>query len=71
MTDMVQIALIAGVPPTLAALGAFVLGILNHRQGNAIHVLVNSNLTEVKADLLLATQRIERLQNALVKKEDT
>ena len=58
MTDLVEVALIASIPPTVAALCGLALGIVNHRQGSAIHVLVNSKMTE-------ATAKIQRLEQAL------
>ena len=58
MTDLVEVALIASIPPTVAALCGLALGIVNHRQGNAIHVLVNSKMSE-------AMNEIQRLERAL------
>lgn len=65
MTDPVYIALIAAVPPTLVALGAFIVGIINSIKANKIHVLVNSNLSAVKTDLAIANERIVGLQALL------
>lgn len=62
MSDATLIALITTVPPTLAALSAVFLGVLNYLQGSKIHVLVNSNMTAVKTDLAVANQRIEEMQ---------
>lgn len=63
MTDAVQIALIAGVPPTIAALCGLGLGLLNHRQGKQIHVLVNKRMDE-------ALKKIKTLEIALEISED-
>lgn len=62
MTDAVMIACIVAVPPTIASVGAIILGIVNHQQGKEIHVLVNSNLTAVKNDLSVANDHIVQLQ---------
>lgn len=61
-SDSTITALITAGPPTLAAIFAGLLGWMNHRQGSKIHVLVNSNMTAVKTDLVLANNRIEKLQ---------
>lgn len=63
MTDAVMVAIIAAVP---ASLGAAV-GILNGRKADKIHVLVNSNLSQVKADLAIAHQRIADLEKIVIK----
>lgn len=65
MTDLVEIAVIASVPPTIAALGALGLGVLNHVQGNKIHVLVNSKMTEVVNALAAAKAENAVLTTAL------
>lgn len=57
-SDPVLVALITSLAPTLTVLLAF--GALL-RQGEKIHLLVNSNLTSVKADLAIANGRIEAL----------
>lgn len=64
MTDLVEVALIASMPPTIAALCGLALGIINHRQGAAIHVLVNSKMTEVVEAL-----RIEKAKNAVLEQD--
>ena len=48
-------------PPTLAALLALGMGIWNHKQGIDIHLLVNSNLASVKAELESANKLITTL----------
>ncbi len=72
MSDVVRVALIAAVPATIGAIGVFVIGLLtysqskkNHEQGEAIHVLVNSNLTSVKADLAIALARVTKLESLI------
>ncbi len=60
-----QIALITALPPTIAALAALTVSIVNSLKANAIHVLVNSNLTAVKTDLAVATEEIKQLRKEL------
>ena len=50
------------IPATLASITAVIIGWMNNRQGEKIHVLVNSNMTAVKADLALANEHIKGLQ---------
>lgn len=65
MTDAVQLALIASVAPTLAALGAAAIGIRNSRKSDTIikkadeiHTLTNANLTRVTNALEVANTEI-------------
>lgn len=74
MTDAVVIALVAGVPATMAACGsvaAIIIAQLNAKRADgkadAIHVLVNSRMSAVQADLITAHLRIEHLE-ALISK---
>lgn len=60
MFTAILIAFIAAIPPTF-------VGWLNHRKGEEIHILVNSNLTAVKTDLALANQKITELQALILK----
>jgi hypothetical protein len=67
MTDLVWIAVVTAGPPTIASFVSIVIAWLNNIQGNKIHVLVNSNLTAVKTDLALATDKIKTLQELVAK----
>lgn len=60
MDTAIIVALIVSIPPT-------VVGVINFFQGKSIHVLVNSNLTEVKANLATANIRIRELQDTIMK----
>jgi len=69
----IAIAAIASIAPTIASLAAFRQGQANGVKTDAltvkaeeIHMLTNSNLSAVKADLLLANKRIEALETLLV-----
>lgn len=64
--DAILIACIVAVPPTIAGLGTWFQGVRNGTKSDQIHVLVNSNLTSVKADLSLANARIESLEARIV-----
>ncbi len=64
----VVVALVAAIPATLAALAALLASRKSVRtaeetldQGKQIHVLVNSNLDKVKAELATANAQIEIL----------
>ncbi len=65
MTDAVVLAIVAALPPTLAAVGAVIVSVRNGRKSDEIHVLVNSNMTAVKAELVRANTRIETLEGLL------
>jgi hypothetical protein len=47
MTEAVQIALIAGVPPTLLAAAAFISSLHNASKIQSVHLSLNSRLTEL------------------------
>jgi hypothetical protein len=51
INDQILVAIITALPPTLVALGALVIGLLNRVKTEEIHILVNSNLTQIKTDL--------------------
>lgn len=68
MTDASVTALITAIPPTLAACTAIAVGVINIFKSNEIHLLVNSQLTRVQANLVLAEKRILVLEAALVNK---
>ena len=64
MTDAVQIALIVSMPTTLVAIGTFILGLVNrrqgksnHRQGTVIKQLVDGRMDAIVQEL--AAVRIE------------
>ncbi len=63
MTDSTLVAVIAAIPPTLMALAAFVTSKQNGKKADQIHVLVNSNLTNVKQELSEAKEQIIALQS--------
>ncbi len=65
----VVIAAIAVVPPTLMALASFVQSWRNGKKSDEIHVLVNSNMAAVKAELAAAKLEIADLRSIIVKRE--
>lgn len=62
VSEIVLIALIAALPPTIAALATW-------RQGKIIHKLVNSQLTAVKAELVMAKDEIGKLQKFIMERD--
>jgi hypothetical protein len=66
MTEPVQIALTVATAPTILAIGTLIVGIRNSNKADEIHILVNSNLTSVKADLTLALDRVKKLEDMLL-----
>ena len=50
------------LPPTIAAVAGLIVGIINSRKSGEIHTLVNSQLSNVKADLEIANSRIVAMQ---------
>ena len=79
MSEAVQIALIASITPTVAAICALIIGIINGRKANVaatkadsllektteIHTLTNSNLARVQAALDVANEKIKGLEQVL------
>ena len=62
MLQSITVAIIAALPPTIMAYVAWRQLAIKSEQ---IHVLVNSNLTKVKADLSRAVKEIAALKKAL------
>jgi len=62
----VALAVLVALPPTIAATGALIVAMRQEKKTDEIHVMVNSNLTSVKADLAMANQRIEDLSKLLI-----
>jgi len=62
MTDAIQVALIAAAPPTIVALTAIVVSLLNRRHTKqdiqAVHVLINSRMDA----WLKAAEALARIQ---------
>ena len=58
MSDVVTVALVGAVPSTIVAAATLVVAIRNGRQGQKIHLLVNSKMSA-------ALQRIEELEAML------
>lgn len=58
MSDAVIIAVIVAIPPTIAAIAAFLVSLRNSQKADAIHLLMNSRLDE----LLSATKILAHAQ---------
>ncbi len=67
MSDAVIIAMIVAIPPTLVALAGLVQSVFNGKKADQIHLLVNSNMDELKADLRAAVAEIQSLKLAASK----
>ncbi len=65
MSDPVQMALIAGLPATIAALAGLWQGITNGRKTDKIHDLANGNFTRVSNELKTANERIARMEEQI------
>ncbi len=66
MTDPVTIAIIAAGAPTLLSLATLWTSLKNGTKADAIHILVNSNLTRVKSDLEIALSRQTKLEALII-----
>lgn len=72
MSDETLKIILTALPPTLVALAGLIVSVVNSIKSNKIHILVNSRMTEVKADLAAARLNIGELQeiiNKLSKKQ--
>jgi hypothetical protein len=73
MSDAVKIAAIAALPAALAAIVSFIgllIGRRNTQKIDVIHILVNSQLTAVKSELVIAQQKIGSLQEFIMEQQD-
>jgi hypothetical protein len=55
--------------PTIAALASAIVSVRNGKKADQIHVLVNSRLTEVLADLAQAKDKIGKLERLVVRQD--
>jgi len=62
MSDPVLLAIVASIPPTLAALAGVLVSLRNTSKLTEIHTLTNSNLTKVMTDLVIANARVGKLE---------
>lgn len=67
MTDQTLTIILTALPPTLVALAGLIVSVVNSLKADKIHVLVNSNMTKVQADLAAANLNIKDLQATIVK----
>lgn len=65
MNSSLLTTLIAAIPPTLAAIAAFVVAIRTERKAKVIHALVNGRMTAVTAELAKAHERIGTLESTI------
>ena len=62
----ILIALIAAIPPTIAAVAALWSSWKNGRKSDAIHVLVNSNMQDMQRQLMTGMEKIAELERVIV-----
>lgn len=65
MTDAVLVALLAAVPPTIAALAAMRVAMRNLRKSDEIHILVNGNLQATKEALTQSSESLIAAQEEI------
>ncbi len=70
MSEAVQIALIASVPPTLVALASVFISLWNGRKIKAVHNTVNGKLSEILKNSKAAGKQEEREDEAGRKEND-
>lgn len=67
MTDATFHDLTMALPPTIAAVAGLIVSLRNSKKANAIHVLVNSKMTEALKDVALAKAEIVELKAVIAK----
>lgn len=67
MTDATLNIILTALPPTIVATAGLIVSVVNSAKANKIHVLVNSNMTKVQADLAAANLSIGELQLVISK----
>jgi len=73
VTDVAFVAVVAAVPATMTALAGLLVSLRNGQKANTaatkqeeIHTLVNSNMTNLKAELAAAKAEIAELREMIV-----
>lgn len=66
ISDTTLSIILTALPPTLVAIATLIVSIINSMKADKIHVLVNSNMAKVQADLAIANMSIKELQGRLV-----
>lgn len=66
MTEPVSIALVNILPPTIAAIGALVVGLWNIIKSQKIQHTVNGHTTAMRENLATALARVEKLELLVV-----
>ena len=76
-TETIFLALITGLPATLAALAAMIVALRTERKSDTIiekateiHTLTNSNLSKVSAALEVANSRIQGLERLIASQSE-
>ena len=66
MSEIVLVALITALPPTLMALGAWMQVGRVEKKTDTVHVLVNSNMAALREELAAAKAHIQQLEDELM-----
>lgn len=61
MSELVILAAIAAVPPTITSIAGLIVAYVNLRKSRQIQLAVNGDVTRLKADLVRALARVESL----------
>lgn len=61
MSTEIWITGLSILPPTIAALAALIVSLRTDRKASEIHVLVNSNLTALKAELAWVKEELAKM----------
>jgi hypothetical protein len=61
MTETVQLALIASIPPTLASLGALIVSLLNGQKSEAADKLTQAQNVEIMGQQTVVGEKADRL----------
>ncbi len=70
MTESIIIAMIVAIPPTLVAIAGLIQSVMNGKKSEQIHILVNSNMLALKAELHAAAIEIQDLKLAAFKRTE-
>jgi hypothetical protein len=61
VSELVILAAIAAVPPTITSIAGLIVAYVNLRKSRQIQLAVNGDVTRLKADLVRALARVESL----------
>jgi hypothetical protein len=65
VSELVILAAIAAVPPTITSIAGLIVAYVNLRKSRQIQLAVNGDVTRLKADLVRALARVESLDEQM------